>query len=166
MIFLVRHAETASADPNGGLSAVGEKRAQCLAKMLKEAGIKQIFVTEAKRTQETAAPLAKALNVTPTVIASADPSTLVRDVLFSAAGSSLVVGDGATLPFVLARMRAGTVPPIAANEYDRLFTTIVVEGSATRAIVLRYCDCESNTGTSVSHQERSKGNKARRPQSQ
>jgi Histidine phosphatase superfamily (branch 1) len=165
-IFLVRHAETASADPDGALSAAGEKRAECLAKTLKEAGIKQIFVTDAKPTQQTAAPLAKALNLTPTVIASTDPNKLIRDVLFSPNGNSLVVGQGDTLPFVLARMRAGTVPAIAANEYDRLFTTTVIEGSATHAIVLRYCDCGTNASTSVPHPPLSKGSKAHRTQPQ
>jgi 2,3-bisphosphoglycerate-dependent phosphoglycerate mutase len=166
MIFLVRHAETASAGADAGLSAAGKKRAECLAKTLKEAGIKQIFVTDSKRTQQTAAPLARALNLTPTIVASTDPNTLIRDVLFSANGNTLVVGQTDTLPFVIARMRAGTIPPIAANEYDRLFVTTVAEGSATHAIVLAYCDCAVNANTSVPRPPSSKGNKAQHSKSQ
>jgi 2,3-bisphosphoglycerate-dependent phosphoglycerate mutase len=156
-IFLVRHAETTSV-ASDSLSAAGERRAACLAKTLKEAGIKQIFVSDAKRTQQTAAPLAKALGVTPTVVPGNDPNALIRDVLFSASGNSLVVGLGDTLPFLLARMRAGTVSPIEANEYDRMFATTVVEGSATRAIVLRYCDCEGPTKAPALHKQ-SSGNR-------
>lgn len=45
-IFLVRHAEKASAAADAQLSPEGEKRAECLAATLKDAGIKQIYVTE------------------------------------------------------------------------------------------------------------------------
>ncbi len=140
-IYLVRHAETASAAPDASLSPAGEKRADCLAKTLKDAGIKQIFVTDAKRTQQTAAPLAKALNLTPTIVPAKDPSTMIRDILYSGGGNILVVGHSDTLPFILGRMKAGTVPAIDANEYDRLFVSTVIEGNATQASTLRYCDC-------------------------
>jgi hypothetical protein len=114
--------------------------------MLTEAGIKQIFVSDAKRTQQTAAPLAKALHITPTVIPANDPNKLIRDVLFSVSGNSIVVGTSDTLPFVLARMRAGTVAPIKLDEYDRMFLTTVMEGSATQAIVMRYCEAPNAPG--------------------
>jgi len=139
-IFLVRHAEKTSAAPDAVLTPAGEKRAQCLASTLKEAGIKQIFVTEAKRTQQTAAPLAAALKIAPTVVAGKDPNALIRDLLYSGGGNILVVGHSDTLPFVLARIKAGTVAPIADNEYDRMFITTVIEGSATQASTLHYCE--------------------------
>ena len=67
-VFLVRHAEKASAAADAPLSAEGEKRAQCLATTLKDAGIKQIYVTDVLRTQQTAAPLASALKIKPTIL--------------------------------------------------------------------------------------------------
>ena len=141
MVYLVRHAEKASAAPDTPLSPAGQKRAECLAKTLKEAGIKQIYVTDTKRTQDTAAPLAAALKITPKIIAARDPNSLIRDLLYSGGGNILVVGHSDTIPFILARLKAGTVPPIADNEYDRLFITTVIEGGATQAATLRYCDC-------------------------
>ena len=141
MVYLVRHAEKASAAPDTPLSPAGQKRAECLAKMLKEAGIKQIYVTDTKRTQDTAAPLAAALKITPKIIPAKDPNSLIRDLLYTGGGNILVVGHSDTIPFILARLKAGTVPPIADNEYDRLFVTTVIEGGATQAATLRYCDC-------------------------
>lgn len=141
-IFLVRHAEKedgAAADP--ALSPTGEKRAECLAKMLKDAGIKQIYVTDAKRTQQTAAPLAKELKLTPTIVPAKDPNTLIRDLTYAGAGNVLAVGHSNTLPFVLARMKAGTVPEIGENEYDRMFVLTIAEGAAATVATLHYCEC-------------------------
>ena len=138
-IFLVRHAETAPGTDE--LSAAGEKRAECLAKMFKDAKIKQIYVTDAKRTQETAAPLAKELKLTPTILAAKDPNSLIRDLFYAGGGDILVVGHSDTLSFVLARLKAGIVAPIAENEYDRMFVVTISEGAAMPVTTLRYCDC-------------------------
>jgi hypothetical protein len=85
-------------------------------------------------------PLASALKLTPTVVPAKDPNTLIRNLLYSGGGNILVVGNNDTLPFVLARLKAGSVPPIAENEYDRLFITTIIEGGATQASTLRYCN--------------------------
>ncbi|HKT51147.1 MAG TPA: phosphoglycerate mutase family protein [Candidatus Angelobacter sp.] len=145
MVYLVRHAEAASTAPDAALTPAGQKRAECLAKTFKDAGIKQIFVTDAKRTQETAAPLAKELKITPTIIPAKDPNKLIQSLLYSSAGGGniLVVGHSNTLPFVLARIKAGTVAPIGEDEFDRLFVTTVIESGVTQASTLRYCDCGS-----------------------
>ncbi|MGZ4895389.1 MAG: phosphoglycerate mutase family protein [Candidatus Angelobacter sp.] len=163
-IFLVRHAEAASAAPDAALSPAGEKMADCLGKMLKEAGIKQIFVTDAKRTQQTAAPLAHTLKLTPTVVPAKDPNTLIRDLLYSGGGNILVVGHSDTVPFVLARIKAGTVPPIGENEYDRLFVTTIIEGGATQASTLRYCNYKAEPSAATPKTPASKtGKKAAAP---
>ena len=138
-IFLVRHAETSPGADE--LSAAGEKRAECLAKMFKDAKIKQIYVTDAKRTQQTAAPLAKELKVTPTILPAKDPNSLIRDLFYAGGGDILVVGHIDTLPFVLARLKAGTISPIGENEYDRMFVVTISEGAATPVTTLHYCDC-------------------------
>ena len=72
-VYLVRHAEKTSTAADATLSPAGIKRADCLANTLKDAGIKQIYVTEAKRTQQTADPLAKQLKITPKIMPAADP---------------------------------------------------------------------------------------------
>src|SRR4051812_14602306 len=72
-VFLTRHAERAGEmgdDPT--LTPAGRDRAELLARMLADAGVRQIFVTEFKRTQETAAPLARKLQVTPKELSGKD----------------------------------------------------------------------------------------------
>jgi broad specificity phosphatase PhoE len=143
-VFLIRHGEKASAQGDVPLNPAGIKRAECLANTLKDAGIKQIYVTDTKRTQETAAPLAKALNLKPSIIPAKDPNTLIRDLAYSGSGNVLVVGHSDTLPFILARLKAGTIPAIGDNEYDRLFVLSVTAGTAASPVTtLRYCDCET-----------------------
>jgi len=79
-ILLVRHGESAPAredapaptvdghsDP--ALDPVGEEQAQLLAERLAGDDIAAIYVTTLRRTQQTAAPLAEKLGLTPTVVA-------------------------------------------------------------------------------------------------
>jgi phosphohistidine phosphatase SixA len=127
-VFLVRHAERADTakgaapmmgtDPD--LSDAGRRRAQSLAAMLKDAGITAIFVTEYKRTQQTAAPLAKALGLTPVVITSKDTPGLVTR-LQASKGNVLVVGHSNSVPNVITGLGIAKAPPIADDEYDNLF---------------------------------------------
>jgi phosphohistidine phosphatase SixA len=138
-IFLVRHAEATGTDANATLTPAGGQRAQCLARTLEEAGIKQIFVSEAKRTQQTAAPLAAQLKLTPSAVAANDVSTLVRNLLYGTSGNVLVVGHSNTVPVIIQRLQAGNVGSISEKEFDRMFVVTVMEGSGTPVASLRYC---------------------------
>jgi broad specificity phosphatase PhoE len=140
-IFLVRHAERAdtapgtvpAADPN--LSDAGHARADSLAVMLKDAGIRAIFVTEFKRTQQTAAPLAKALGIQPTTVAAKDTPGLI-DRMKKAPGNVLVVGHSNTVPEVVKAMGVTTPVSIGDGEFDNLL--IVTPGTPLRLLRLHY----------------------------
>jgi len=70
LVVVVRRAEKAASDQKDpDLSPAGRARAEALARILKDSGIRTIFTTEFKRTQETAAPTATSAHVTPTVVA-------------------------------------------------------------------------------------------------
>jgi phosphohistidine phosphatase SixA len=138
-VFLVRHAEKASAAADAPLSPEGQKRAECLAFTLKDAGIKQIYVTDATRTQQTAAPLAKALKIKPTILPAKDPNALIKNLVYTGGGNILVVGHSDTVPFVIARLQGGTIAPIGENEYDRLFVMTIAEAAGMPASTLHYC---------------------------
>lgn len=121
-IFLVRHAEKAvggdARDPD--LSPAGHERAQALASILKDAGISAIFVTDLKRTQQTAEPFAKASNITPTIVPAKETGALVAR-LKATSGNALVVGHSNTIPDILAALGISDPPEIADEDYDNLF---------------------------------------------
>ena len=136
LVFVVRHAERADStsgkmqmqtDPP--LSAAGEARAGKLAAMLADAGIGAIFVTEYRRTQDTAKPLADKLGLELQKIPAADTAALVRrlhdehadDIVF-------IVGHSNTVPAVIKAL-GGPDVTIAEGEYDNLF--ILVPGTGT-----------------------------------
>ena len=73
-VLLVRHAEKAaggSDDPP--LSPAGEARARVLAHVAGSAGVSAIYHTQYKRTQQTVAPLAAKLGLTPTLATPTAP---------------------------------------------------------------------------------------------
>jgi broad specificity phosphatase PhoE len=135
-IFIVRHAERAE---NGGtdpdLSDLGRTRAATLANMLKDAGISAIYVTELKRTQQTAAPLAKMLHLDLTIVPAKDSPALLAKVRNST-GNLLVVGHSNTIPDLIKGFGIATPINIAENDYDNLF--VLMREERPRLIHLHY----------------------------
>lgn len=138
-VILVRHAEKASADPDAVLSAAGQQRAECLAHVLKDSGIKRIYVTDTKRTQQTAEPLAKALGIKPVIVPARDTTNLVQNIFYGAGGNALVVGHSNTVPTIIQRVQAGTVPAIEDSDYDGMYVLTIMEGSSTPVLKIHYC---------------------------
>jgi broad specificity phosphatase PhoE len=143
VVFVVRHAERADAGSSGTsmmatdpeLSDAGRARADALAATLKDAGITAIFTTEFKRTKATAAPLASALGITPTVIGSREHDKLIQAIK-RAAGSVLVVGHSNTVPAIIKELGASTPVTVGDSEYDNLF--IVTPGASPRVLRLHF----------------------------
>lgn len=141
-IFLVRHAERADAasgvsptmatDPD--LSQAGRARAESLALALRDAKITAIYVTKYKRTQQTAAPLARALGLTVNIV-TADAAAVVKQ-LDAAKGNVLVVGHSNTVPDVIKGLGVAAPVTIGDDEFDNLF--IVTTGTPPSMLRLHY----------------------------
>jgi broad specificity phosphatase PhoE len=134
-IFIVRHAEKADATKDTDLSRAGRARAHALAKMLRDANVTAIYAGERKRTQQTAAPLAKAMGITVKILPAKDSAALAAR-LRSSNGNSLVVGHGNTIPKLIKALGISEPIKIAENDYDNLF--VVILGGKPRLIRLHY----------------------------
>ena len=147
-IFLVRHADKISDAPDSLLSEAGHRRAECLAKMLADADIRQIFTSDLQRTQQTAAPLARLRQLKPVAFPLSDPDQLIEAIKAEKAANLLVVWHGTTLPHVLQALGGPEISPIAEAEYDRFYILTLPqdalspkkEHSPIGFTVLRYCD--------------------------
>jgi broad specificity phosphatase PhoE len=143
-IYLVRHADKISEDPDALLSDAGHRRAECLANMLSDAHIAKIYISDLQRTQQTAAPLAEKLRLNPVAIPLSKPDELIAALRSETVTNVLVVWHGGTLPKILRALGAPEVPPIADAEYDRFFILTLSDNeklSKPGFTVLRYCDC-------------------------
>jgi broad specificity phosphatase PhoE len=136
LVYLVRHAERADSrargmqrEANPPLSAAGQKRAAELGEMLKDAGIKAIYVTEFLRTQETAKPLAARLGLAPALVPSTNTDELIQKMRKQHPDDIvLIVGHSNTVPGIIKAL-GGPEVVIPDNEFDNLF--IVVPATRT-----------------------------------
>ena len=146
MVLFVRHAERADGGPGANtgmtgapadplLSAAGEARAQKLAAALADAGVKGIYVTEFRRTQDTAKPLAAKLGITMKTVTSRNAADLVKQVKAEhAADVVLVVGHSNTIPPAI-KAFGGPDVKMADDEYNAIYVLSPATGAMT---LIRY----------------------------
>jgi len=136
LIFVVRHAEkVTTGGDNPDLSVAGQKRADALARILKDSQITAVFVTEFKRTQETAAPTARAAHLSPIVLPANDVPGLVAK-LRALNGNALVIGHGNTIPDLMKALGITTPISIPDDDYTEIF--VVWPGDMPQLLRLHY----------------------------
>jgi phosphohistidine phosphatase SixA len=107
--------------------------------VLRSASISTIFVTDLQRTQQTAAPIAKALNLTPVVVPAMDTAGLAAKLAALPAGTTaLVVNHNPNVIQLATAFGAKNVAAMAETEYDRMM--ILTPGADGKAalLTLRY----------------------------
>ncbi len=146
-IIFVRHAEKAAMladDP--GLSVAGQRRVAELTRQLVDAdvvaGVDAIYATPFRRTQETAQPIADALNLEINTYDPDDTEAILEHILKKHKGKIiLVIGHSNTVPVLIANLGASKkVPPIAENEYDNIYVISIPWFGKTKTIRLRFGD--------------------------
>ena len=144
-IIFVRHAEKATEpadDP--GLSAAGQRRVAELTRQLVDAdvvaGIDAVYATDYNRTQETARPIADALDLPINTYDARDTETVLATILKEHKGKIiLVVGHSNTVPELIANLGASKkVPPIHESEYDNIYIISIPWFGKTKTIRLRF----------------------------
>jgi len=144
-VIFVRHAEKA-AEPAGdpGLSPAGQLRVAELVRQLKDAdvvaGIDAVYSTPFRRTEETARPIAEALELPLNHYDAEDTEAIMEYIVKAHKGKIiLVVGHSNTLPALIGNMGASKkVPPIADDEYDNIYIVSIPWFGKTKTIRLRY----------------------------
>lgn len=141
-IYLVRHGEKASeTDPDPNLSELGRARAESLAAQLRDSGVNLIITTDLKRTQQTAAPLAKLRRINPIVIpiGSAGVETHIRNVINEIdrhqGATILVVGHSNTIGRIAEKLAGGEIGDLCPDEYANVIITVLARGQPARTLL-------------------------------
>ncbi|MEO0575704.1 MAG: phosphoglycerate mutase family protein [Pseudomonadota bacterium] len=146
-LIFVRHADKASVpvdDPS--LTAPGRARAQALANVLADvdvvASVDAVYVTQYKRTAETAMPLAQRADVDLSLFDPSDLALAVNQIVKDHKGEIvLVVGHSNTIAPMIAELGGSKkLPDIGESEYDNLYIVSIPWFGKVKTLRLRYGD--------------------------
>ncbi|MEJ0040220.1 MAG: phosphoglycerate mutase family protein [Gammaproteobacteria bacterium] len=143
-VVLVRHAEKVMGtieDPP--LAAEGVRRAERLAQMFGEIktghGLDAIYVSDTRRAQQTAAPLASRLGMKTIVYPAGDVEGAARKLLREHRGARvLIVGHSNTVPALVQKLSGQSVPEIPEEEYDDVYVVTVPSFGRSSVLRLKY----------------------------
>jgi broad specificity phosphatase PhoE len=116
------------------LSQVGRQRAAKLAAMLKDGGIKGVYVSAFRRTQETAAPLATEAKLKPELMPPNVPALIAELKAKHARDIVLIVAHSSTISAII-RGLGGSPVDVSEGDYTSLFVVVPGSGATAR---LRY----------------------------
>lgn len=139
-VLLVRHAEKAATPPNDPpLTTDGQTRAQTLARVVGDAGVRAVYASQFARTQQTVQPAATQRGLTVTQLNASDTDALINDILSNHRGETvLVAGHSDTVPLIIDKLWGGQVAPINETEFDKLFVVTVYRWRRAKVVQLRY----------------------------
>lgn len=143
-VYLVRHAEKEIVNPkelDAPISATGQARAKVLVSRLGTAGVAAIVTSQFRRTQETAAPLAAAIGVTPEVINAGkvgDTDSAVAAVFRHRGKKVLIVGHSKTIPLIIEALGGPRLPDICESQYSDLFIVYLPPSGAPQLVRQKY----------------------------
>ena len=137
VVVLVRHGEKVDESRDAELNDAGRARALALAAILKDAGIAAVYSTDYARTRETARPAAEAIGK-PVEIYDGDGLAAFAKALRARGGRALVVGHSDTTPELVELLGGDPGPPIASDEYDRLYILTLSDDGKTSTTLLRF----------------------------
>ena len=129
----------ASKETDPPLSAAGTARANKLSTTLAEAGIKAIYVTQYKRTQETVQPLAAKLGLPVNQVNSKSTGELLTRIRSDNRGQTVfIAGDKNTVPEIIAALGGPAYPTIPESEYDNLYILTVYRTGKAKVVKMKY----------------------------
>lgn len=148
-VIFVRHADTdasmAGPDDDAPLNARGRQRAELLANFLDNVdvtgSVNAIYASDKRRTQETAAPLSKRLNIPVQIADHLDTKGFMDQVLDDNPGKIvLIVSHSNTIQPLIDELHGSkNLKPFASDEFNRIyFVTIPRPLGKVKTIQLFY----------------------------
>jgi broad specificity phosphatase PhoE len=147
-VIFVRHADTDAAmagpDNDAPLNERGQQRAELLADYMQNidvvAGPNAIYASDKRRTQETAAPLAKRLNLEVQIANHQDPEGFMADVKREHRGEIvLVVSHSNTIAPLIDELHGSkNLRPFEHDDYDRVYIVTIPGYGKVKTLELRY----------------------------
>ncbi len=142
VVVVVRHAEkVVESGPDPALSPVGRDRAEALARVLIDAHITHVMVSEFRRTTETAAPLLQRDQLSAHTVPVGRAGIYAHARAVAAAVDSLpsgsavlIVGHSNTVPAIIAALGGPSMPDLADDEYASLFVLTRSPGLPVRLL--------------------------------
>lgn len=134
VVVLIHHAEKGARSSNAHLSSRGLRRAEVLADELAAFNPAALFATDVWRTQQTLAPLAERLGLTPEIRARGEEASVGREVLENWKGRTVVIcGHSDSLATLAGALGyRGFFPEV--RTYDRLWVLTVPGGSGPASL--------------------------------
>ena len=120
-LYIVRHAEKLDNTSYSVLSPQGHQRAAVLRDSLLSKKINLIFATQFQRTQETAQPLATALNKSLLIYRNNAIDSIVLVLKRNKSKNILVVAHSGNIPSIIEGLTGEKVKAIDENEYDNFY---------------------------------------------
>lgn len=119
-IWVMRHLNTPAGERDPDLTPQGQRAAAALAARFGRDPPRAIYVTDYRRTRQTAAPLAARLGLTPIVYDPADTPGLVARVR---AGPlpALIVGHSNTVPDIVAGLGGTRPAPLVHEDFGDIW---------------------------------------------
>jgi broad specificity phosphatase PhoE len=148
-VILVRHAEKniEPSNPDPDLSPAGQARAQELARMFGDAGIKAIYATQYKRTQQTVKPLADKLGLPATSVDAKNTAELVKSIRAHHNGDVVfVAGHNNTVPEIIAALGGPQLPIIPETEFDNLYIVTIYRVGKAKLLKMKYGSAIPSSG--------------------
>ena len=128
--FVVRHLHTPEGERDPDLTEDGQRVAVLLARRLAPERPAAIYVSNFKRTAQTAAPLAERLGLTPIVYDPADTPALVAMVR-AGPRPALIVGHSNTVPDIIEQLGGPRPAPLVHADFGDLWV-IGADGATAR----------------------------------
>jgi broad specificity phosphatase PhoE len=146
-IIFVRHADTDLAMSAGGdppLNALGVQRAELLADIVQHldvvAGVDAIYASAFRRTQQTAAPLARRLGLDVEVRDPYEVEAFMEQVLADHKGEIVLVvtHSDALAPLVEELHGSKNIPVIEPDEYDNIYIVTIPWFGKVKTLRIHY----------------------------